>query len=226
MCLFTKEKGFFVKIVYWCEGKTIDFIKKRLQFENIIIGSSDTVFGLLANVSREGFKKLNAIKQRFNKPYLVLIANKMCLNHFVDVNNLLQMEKFINFCWPGPVTLIFKAKQSVPDFMKSKKGTIALRVPDHTGLQKLLPHFIGLFSTSANIGGNPIPRTIEEIDERIVKQIACVVLDKKEKRVGSLPSTIIDCSGDRIIVVREGAYPIDELRKKMERVSIHLDYHL
>jgi len=118
------------------------------------------------------------------------------------------------------------AKQSIPDFMKSKKGTIALRVPDHTGLQKLLPHFTGLFSTSANIGGNPIPRTIEEIDERIVKQIACVVLDKKEKQVTSLPSTIIDCSGNNITVVREGAYPVDELRKKMERVSIHLDYHL
>jgi len=212
VCLFTKEKGFFVKIVYWCEGKTIDCLKKKLQSENIIIGSSDTVFGLLANISREGFKKLNAIKQRSNKSYLVLIANKMCLKHFVDANNLLQMGKFVDLCWPGPVTLIFKAKQSVPDFMKSKQGTIALRVPDHAGLQKLLPHFTGLFSTSANISGNPIPRTIEEVDERIIKQVACAVIDKKEKRVALLPSTIIDCSGDHITIVREGAYPTDELK--------------
>jgi len=203
-----------VKIVYWCGSKTIDCLKKRLQAENIIINSSDTIFGLLANISREGFKKLNMVKQRSNKPYLVLIANKMCLNHFVDENNLLQMGKIINFCWPGPVTLIFKAKQSISGFMKSKQGTIALRVPDHAGLQKLLPYFTGLFSTSANISGNPIPRTIEEIDERIIKQVACMVIDKKEKPGGSsLPSTIIDCSGDHVTVVREGAYPIDELKR-------------
>ncbi len=219
VCLFTKEKGFFVKIVYWCEGKTIDCFKKRLQTENIIISSSDTVLGLLANISREGFKKLNAIKQRSNKPYLVLIASKMCLNNFVDADNLLQMEKFIDLCWPGPVTLIFKAKQSVPDFMKSKQGTIALRIPDHAGLQKLLPHFTGLFSTSANISGNPVPRTIKEVDERIIKQVACAVIDKKEKRVVPLPSTIIDWSGDHITVVREGAYPIDELRKKIKELN-------
>jgi len=205
-----------VKIVYWCGDKTIDCLKKRLQAENVIIGSSDTVFGLFANISREGFKKLNAIKQRSNKPYLVLTANKMYLNHFVDVDNLLQVEKFVDLCWPGPITLIFKAKQSMPDFMKSKKGTIALRVPDHAGLQKLLPHFTGLFSTSANISGNPIPRTIEEVDKRIIKQVACAVIDKKEKLAVPLPSTIIDCSGDYITMVREGAYPIDELRKKME----------
>ena len=224
VCLFTKEKGFFVKIVYWCGDKTIDCLKKRLQSENIAMGSSDTVLGLLANVSREGFEKLNAIKQRSNKPYLVLVANELSLNYFVDANNLLQMEKFISLCWPGPVTLIFKAKQLVPDFMKSKKGTIALRVPDHAGLQKLLPYFAGLFSTSANISGNPIPRTIKEVDERIIKQVAYAVIDKKEKSVTLLPSTIIDCSDGHITVVREGAYPIDELRKKMGTVSYKIRF--
>ena len=97
--------------------------------------------------------------------------------------------------------------------MKSKQGRIALRVPDHAGLQKLLTHFTGLFSTSANISGNPIPRTINEVDERIVKQVSCAVIDKKEKPVALLSSTIIDCSGEPIVVVRKGAYPIDELKK-------------
>ena len=214
--LFTKEKGFFVKMVYWSVQKTIDYLIKKLQAENVIIGDSDTVLGLLAMVSKEGFKKLNKIKQRENKPYLILIPNKMQLVHFIDTDNLLSsVKKLIDHCWPGPVTLIFNAKQSVPDFMKSKQGRIALRVPDHAGLQKLLTHFTGLFSTSANISGNPIPHTIKELDERIVKQVPCVVIDKKEKSAVSLPSTIIDCSGDRITVVRKGAYPIDELRKKI-----------
>jgi len=218
--LFTKEKGFFVKMVYWSVQKTIDYLIKKLQTENIIIGDSDTVLGLLAIVSKEGFEKLNKIKQRENKPYLIIIANKAQLAHFIDTDSLLPpVKKLIDHCWPGPVTLIFKAKQSVPDFMKSKQGRIALRVPDHVGLQKLLTHFTGLFSTSANISGNPIPHTIKELDERIVKQVPCLVIDKKEKSAATLPSTIIDCSGDHITVVREGAYPIDELRKVIEIFS-------
>jgi len=215
--LFTKEKGFFVKMVYWLVQKTTDYLVKKLQTENIVIGDSDTVLGLLAVVSKEGFEKLNKIKQRADKPYLIIIANKVQLAHFVDTDSLLpSVKKLIDSCWPGPVTLIFNAKKSIPDFMKSKQGKIALRVPDHVGLQKLLTHFTGLFSTSANISGNPIPRTIKELDERIVKQVPCAVIDKKEKSVVSLPSTIIDCSGDHITVVRKGAYPIDELRKKIK----------
>ncbi len=80
---------------------------------------------------------------------------------------------------------------------------IALRVPDHAGLQKLLPHFTDLFSTSANISGNPVSRTIKDVDERIVKQVAYAVIDKKEKSIELLESTITDCSGDYIIVVCE-----------------------
>jgi len=82
------------------------------------------------------------------------------------------------------------------------------------GLQQLLAYLPGLFSTSANISGKPIPQTINEVDERIVSQVAYAVIDKKEKAHKSIPSTIIDCSGERIVVVREGAYPTDELRKK------------
>ena len=131
--LFTKEKGFFVKIVYWSVQKTIDYLIKKLQAENVIIGDSDTVLGLLAMVSKEGFKKLNKIKQRENKPYLILIPNKMQLVHFIDTDNLLSsVKKLIDHCWPGPVTLIFNAKQSVPDFMKSKQGRIALRISDRS----------------------------------------------------------------------------------------------
>ena len=99
--------------------------------------------------------------------------------------------------------------------MQSRQGTIALRVPDHAGLQKLLPHFTGLFSTSANISDNPVPRTIKDVDERIVKQVAYAVIDKKEKSIELLESTITDCSGDHITVVCEGAHPIGELRRKI-----------
>lgn len=214
ICIFIyKRKRLFMKIVYWNDKNSIEYLVKKLQSENIILGSSDTVLGLLANTTKEGLRKLNKIKQRSKKPYVVLIANKASLYNFVDKEKLLPIEKFINNCWPGPVTLIFKIKPSIPSFMKSKKGTIAFRVPDHAGLQKLLSHFTGLFSTSANISGTPIPQTIKEVDKHIINQVACIVTGKQRGQSSSLPSTIIDCSGEKISVVREGAYPVDELLK-------------
>jgi len=213
--LFTKEKGFLVKIVYWSDKNTVTYLVKMLQSEKVVIGDSDTVLGLFSLVSQAGFIQLNEIKKRADKPYLILIASKKQLNHFIDAKNLLlSVKKLINHCWPGPVTLIFKAKKSVPNFMKSKKGTVALRVPDHVGLQQLLSHFTGLFSTSANMSGEPIPQTIDEVNKQIIKQVACVVLNKKEKSIKQIPSTIIDCSGKKIIVVREGAYSFNGKEKK------------
>ena len=95
---------------------------------------------------------------------------------------------------------------------------IALRVPKHQHLQKLLQNFNGLFSTSANIAGKSVPRSIDDLDEDLIKSAAYVVVDSmNDKLVKSQqeikPSTILDCSGDDIKVVREGAYPIDYLEK-------------
>ncbi|MGB8367220.1 MAG: L-threonylcarbamoyladenylate synthase [Candidatus Babeliales bacterium] len=202
-----------MKIVYWTDKKILPYLIKMLQFENVILGDTDTVLGLFSPVSQKGFNKLNIIKKREDKPYLILIASKIQLNYFVDIKNLLpSVKKLIDNCWPGPVTLIFNAKQTILNFIKSKQGTIALRVPDHAGLQQLLPHFTGLFSTSANISSEPIPQKIAEVNGQIIKQVPCAVLNKKEKLNKSVPSTIIDCSGEKIVVVRAGAYSINEVR--------------
>jgi tRNA threonylcarbamoyl adenosine modification protein (Sua5/YciO/YrdC/YwlC family) len=199
----------------WDNPETMDLLKKELQKGSVILGEGDTVLGLLADVSAQGVAMLNAIKGRSKKPYLILVHDyKKALKLIQDEpKQSFQIEKLMNVCWPGPVTLIFKAKNTIPAFMKAIDGTIALRVPNHKGLLQLLAQFDGLFSTSANSSGKPVPSSINEIDESIMRSVSAIVLNGEHEtsQSTSLPSTIIDCTGERLVVVRQGAFPIDTL---------------
>lgn len=196
----------------WSKPASRAALEESLGCGEVCITSSDTVLGFLAGLTSEAFEKLDRLKQRSNKPYLLLIGDKNRLPYFVETPLSPGLEHMVTKCWPGPVTLIFKAKESLPSFIKGPEGTVALRVPQHEGLLSILKDVPGLFSTSANLHGKPIPETVEDIDPQILLSVAYVVVDDQGKEKNAkLPSTILDCTGDQIRVVRSGAYPIHEL---------------
>lgn len=198
--------------LFWENKGTVNVVENELKRGAVVLADGDTVLGLLADISSEGYAQLNAIKNRSEKPYLILVSDKQKALSMIEKDDfkISQIEKIMNICWPGPATLIFKAKATVSTGITSVGGNVALRVPDHTGLLELLQNFDGLFSTSANTSGQPVPSCLEEVDERIMYSIACVVLNKN-KLPSTLPSTIIDCSGEKITVVREGAFSTEKL---------------
>ena len=186
-------------------------ITELLKNDIVVAGSSDTILGLLANTTTQGHAELNRIKERAEKSYIVLIADKTKLDRFVLQPASTAVQKLMTHCWPGPLTLILKADEALPDYLKAHDGTIALRVPKHAGLLSVLKKFDGLFSTSANKYGKPVALTAEELDPSIASQVTCVVVDENKTKNLITPSTIIDCSGENLRVVREGAYLIEEL---------------
>jgi len=198
------------KILAWENAEDRQQIAQFLRSGKVIVGSSDTVPGLLADATQNGFEQLNAIKGRFEKPYIVLISDAEKIDYFAVMPNE-RVQKIVNACWPGPLTIIFKAKDALPAYVKSATGTIALRVPKHEGLCGVAQHFNGLFSTSANLAGQAIPQTIQEIDSAILDKVVAIVNDTYKK--DGLPSTILDCSSDDIKVIREGAYSIELLEQ-------------
>ena len=200
-----------MKKLSWNDPKNIDLISKSLQTGNIGVGTSDTVIGFLAPLTDNGFAALNQIKGRQEKPYLILVKDIDKAKQFSDDFNNPKINALVQRFWPGPLTIIVTARKDVPAYMQSKDGTIAIRVPDHKGLQRLLERFKGLFSTSANKAGEPIPSNINSIHSDILKKIDFIITDdgRKEEKI---PSTIIDCTQEPYIVVREGAIKKDQLR--------------
>lgn len=193
----------------WLDKIGVDRLVADLKAHRVAVTSTDTVFGLLAQADEQGFEHLNRIKKRGDKPYLILISGADRLADFVELPLAPAVDKLVRHCWPGPLTLIFKARPGVPEYMLGAGGTIAIRVPAHPGLLSILPHFRALFSTSANLSGERPPESVDALSGEILGQIACLVAD--EHPLKSLPSTIIDCSGEKLKVVREGAYAVAEL---------------
>jgi L-threonylcarbamoyladenylate synthase len=202
-----------MKPLLWDDPGVAERIEKILSQGEVVLASGDTVLGLLADISVESFDRLNTIKSRSEKPYLLLVSHAEKALEFIEISSglLFQFEKLAKNCWPGPVTLIFNAKKSIADGIKSPQGTIAIRVPDHQGLQKVLRHRQALFSTSANKSGNPVPTTIAQVDKEILDAVSGIVINRLEGD-STLPSTILDCTGEKVVVVRQGAFPMERLK--------------
>lgn len=216
--LFTKEKS-MVERFFWEDESSYEMMYRLLASGEAIVGDSDTVLGLYASVCAKGRARLDSIKERSEKPYLILVARKDKALCFIEkpVSDLVQ--KIMDACWPGPVTLICRARADLPDYAKHAQGTVALRVPLHKGLQAILSECEGLFSTSANKTGKPVPAFLHDVGSEILDRVAGCVLNKEEGGSSVTSSTILDCTGEQIKLIREGAYPVALLE---ERSGVHI----
>ncbi len=189
-------------IVSWAREDDLKKIGDALEQGRLVAGSSDTVIGLLAAPTLEGRQALDSIKGRDRKPYIILIGGMEQVPLFAQAVSK-QAHILMERCWSGPLTLILKAKDDLPSYLISDEGTVALRVPNHEGLLKLLMRFPALFSTSANKAGDPTPTRLEDLDPVLADNVALLI----EGGANSvLPSTLVDATGDEIRIVREGAY--------------------
>ncbi len=209
---------------HWLDDVSIELFSAALQKDQLLVGTSDTIIGFLAALTEKSKTFLDETKKRVDKPYIILIGSLEKLDFFVDPQKSARVRPLLAACWPGPLTVIFKAKKELPAWMKSPEGTIAIRVPAHAGLQKLLSHVVGLFSTSANVTGHSVPTTVAELDPEILKRVIYVITEGGEGVGAELvqkkaPSTIIDCTGPEIKVVRAGAFSIAQL-KELSSLSI------
>ncbi len=203
------------KILRWDSSKDIAELAAFLIENKLFIGSTDTVLGLMCKVSASSKSLIDNVKIRSGKPYVILVDSMQKVSKICVINS--KLRSFLAACWPGPVTVILPVNKDVPDWMK-EIGTVAIRIPDHKGLRHILSDLpFGLYSTSANISGEPVPRCFDEVAQQIKDACVCYIDD--ESGCKDMPSTIIDCSQDSFQVVRPGAYPIERLQELYDRAS-------
>ncbi len=199
----------------WNKPEDIQKLIAHIKAHNLFIGSTDTVIGIMGQVDGESLEKIDHVKIRREKPYVILMDSIRKVGgvaHALDCH----IEKFLRLCWPGAVTVVLNKKEGVPDYVGSA-ATVAVRIPDHAGLQQLLaPLAYGLYSTSANISGEPVPSTIEDVSSSIKDACRYYIDDGKQEVI---PSTILDLSQGDMRVIREGAYPIERLQKLYQQAA-------
>jgi|NGEPerStandDraft_6_1074524.scaffolds.fasta_scaffold15515_3 L-threonylcarbamoyladenylate synthase len=110
--------------------------------------------------------------------------------------------------WPGPLTLVVPKRPDLPETV-SATPTVGVRVPDHALARKLLSAVGPMAVTSANLSGQPSPSTAQEVLAQLGGRIALII--DGGKTPGGIPSTVVDCSGQEIRILREGPILKDQI---------------
>lgn len=125
----------------------------------------------------------------------------------------------MNAFWPGPLTIVFNASDTVLPELTQGKGTIGVRIPSCAVCLRLL-ELVGspMTSTSANLSGDTPLDTIASMRSVLTPGID-LYLD-----AGTLPpskpSTVIDVSGASPRILREGAVPADAIRRVIPALGV------
>jgi tRNA threonylcarbamoyl adenosine modification protein (Sua5/YciO/YrdC/YwlC family) len=112
--------------------------------------------------------------------------------------------------WPGPLTVVVHQQSSLQWDLGETRGTVAVRMPDDAVTLELLERTGPLAVSSANLTGRPAATSADEAEEMLGGEVA-VVLDGGPSR-GAVASTIVDCTGPRPRILREGAVPATDIR--------------
>ena len=188
----------------------IDKLVDILKNNGVISVPTDTVYGICARInSRIAYNKLIAVKNRpVDKAFPVMCADEKQIKDIAIVNK--KAEKLIKEFMPGPITLVLKKKDNLPDYVTNGKDTIAVRM----ATSKLLENLIiktgsPIFMTSAHQSGEPECTNLDEIEK------TCPLLDGiiEGNVILGEGSTIVDCSSEKIKILRMGPISMEEIRK-------------
>lgn len=186
----------------------IEEIVDILKNNGVISVPTDTVYGVCARIdSKKAHDNLILVKNRpETKPFPVMCANEEQIKGIAIVNE--KAEKIIKSFMPGPITIVLNKKETVPDYITNGKKTIAIRMATSKTLEKIILSLgAPIFMSSANQSGEKTSESLEEIEKNCPK-INGILEGKIKLGVGS---TIIDCTSEKIKVLREGPIKLKEI---------------
>ncbi|MBI2049972.1 MAG: threonylcarbamoyl-AMP synthase [Candidatus Staskawiczbacteria bacterium] len=185
--------------------KTLSKALTVLKQGGVIICPTDTVYGFLADASnKKAVDKIFKIKKRpKQKPLPVFVKNLKMAKSMAVINK--EQEKIIRRYWPGKYTFVLKSKIK-PQKLKLygvAKDSVALRVPKHYFLQKLLKKINRpLVQTSVNISGRPTLVKISDIIKKFKKNKPQPDLIIDAGFLKNKPSKIIDLTSGHLTRIR------------------------
>ncbi len=180
-----------------------------LQAGGLVAFPTDTVYGLGALAfNNDAIESIYKAKGRpIEKAIPILVGDVDDLSMIAD--EIPDMARiFASRFWPGPLTCIVPKKQALPSGI-SATSTVAVRVPDHADARALLRAAGPMAVTSANTSGGLSPSTAQEVYDQLNGRIS-LILDGG-KTPGGIPSTLVDCTGDQPIILREGPISLASL---------------
>ena len=187
----------------------INDLTNIVKNDGIIAVPTDTVYGLGACMdSKKAKDMLIKMKHRAeDNVFPIMCADLEQIKSIAKVDE--KSEKIIKAFMPGPLTILLEKKKYILDYVNNGLKLIAIRMATSKPIEELIKK-VGspLFMTSANISGKPVCNSIEEI-EKTFPNIDGIL----EGTISyGQASTIVDCTSDEIIIIREGPISRDDLK--------------
>jgi tRNA threonylcarbamoyl adenosine modification protein (Sua5/YciO/YrdC/YwlC family) len=195
------------------DPRKIQKIVEVLRNGGVIIYPTDTVYGMGCDIHNlravERIALIKGIKvKKHNFSFICYdLSNISEYTRSLSTKVFKMMKKAL----PGPYTFILEANNQVPKILNSNKKTVGIRVPDHS-VPRLLVKELGapILTTSIHDEDDIVEYSTDpELIFEKYRDLVDIVIDGGYGN--NVASTILDCSGEEIEVVRQGLGPVDEL---------------
>lgn len=187
----------------------MEYLASIIESGDALVLPTETVYGLFAKALDE--KAVNAVYDLKQRP-----RDKAMNLNVADFNSILAfskeqpryLKKLYQAFLPGPLTIILKANDQVPYWINSGLSTVGFRLPSHPITAALIQKTGPLIGPSANLSGKASGRVFDHIMQDFDFQVFGYADDPF---LTGKDSTILDLSGERVVILRQGAITKEEL---------------
>ena len=201
-------------------SNNIDIAADIIKNGGLVAIPTETVYGLAANaLDGKAVSKIFKAKGRpMDNPLIVHVS---CIEEIDKLVSEIppQAKKLANTFWPGPLTIILKRSNIIPEEVSAGLDTVAIRLPNNDVTRKLIKIAgVPLAAPSANTSGSPSPTSANHVLHDLDGKIDAI-LDAGNCRVG-LESTVITLTSPVPTLLRPGGITVEELRNVLGNVEI------
>ncbi len=195
----------------------MDKIRTIIEGGGAVILPTETVYGLFAQaLNEEAVNTVYRLKQRpRDKAMNLNVASLEQIKKFSQ-NPPHFLEKVYNRFMPGPLTIILKANKNVPFWVNSGLATVGFRVPNHEKTLRLISETGPLIGPSANISGEESGRKFTLLISQFPEKLEGF---EDDKALTGIDSTILDLSGQKARILRQGAISREMIQKEIPEIE-------
>jgi len=202
------------------DKKKIALAAEILKQGGLVAFPTETVYGLGANaLDEKAVKNIFVVKGRpSDNPLIVHVADKKevyKLAREVPRKAVKLMDKF----WPGPLTIVLKKSDIIPDAVSCDLDTVAIRLPSNKIARELIKKSgVPIAAPSANLSGKPSPTCASHVIKDLKGKIPAIISGGRAD-IG-LESTVIDMSGKIPILLRPGRITAEQLIDTLGKMHV------
>ena len=191
-------------------------IKQEFEKGGAVVLPTETVYGLFAKALDE--KAVDHVYKLKRRPRdKALNLNVASLGDILNFskNQPPYLQQLVENFLPGPLTIILEANDKVPYWVNSDLTTVGFRMPSHPVTLELIREFGPLIGPSANISGQDSGVTYKEILQDFNQNVLGL---EDDAFLTGKDSTIIDLSGSKVKILRQGSITREDILAKIPEI--------